>query len=199
MTGLPSVSVDNAGIELGVEMAGTEFAAGRIEPGVEHTDAATELGAADIGMGETEAECVERTEIVVDMGFAPGSAAAISATSVAPGAASVGAQVAAVPSFVDAASAVRSFAAPNALAFPAAVAALLASAVPGPSAARFAAVQRVVSPTAGAEFAFAAPASADAEIVAAVAESAAAVADAFAGATAVAIGAALVAVGSSRT
>lgn len=191
MMGLLSVPVDNAGIEFGVEMTGTEFAAERIEPDVEHT--AAELDADTDG---TEAECVERMVIVVDMGFVPGSAAAISAISAAPGAASVGVQVAAVPSFVDAASVARSFVAPDVLAFPA-VAVLLASAVPVPSAA--------AAPVAAAEVAFAAPSSAvvqaaaDAGTVVVAVESVAAVADASAGATAVATGAALVAVGSSQT
>jgi hypothetical protein len=74
------------GTELGVVMPGTGVAATeRIAPG------AGQNVAADIEMGGTEVESVERMVIVVGMGSGPGSVAATSAISVAPNVAAVAA------------------------------------------------------------------------------------------------------------
>lgn len=149
--------VDNAGTGSAGEKIGIEIEVEQIAPGAGCTDAGTKLDAVGIEMGGTEAEYVERRVIAADTGFALESAVVTSATSAAPTAASVVAQVAAVRPFVGSASVVRSVAA---LAFPAA-ASPLAFAFPMPSAAvaavRVAAAQHVVVLTAAGEFASAVP------------------------------------------
>lgn len=192
-----ALQVDNAEIGPDAEMIGTGSAAEQIEPGVGDTDVGTEPGAAGIETNGTEAECVAKMVIVAGTGSAPGFAAVIFAASAAPSVASVGAQVVAVPFFVDSASAVQPFVVLNVLASPAAVA-LLAFSVPMPSAVavavRVAAAPCVVAPTAAAESAFAAPTSAVVRVFVGgtvAVEFGAAVADVSAEATAAVTGAVL--------